>query len=132
MEHRSSNLLVSVSGQFSFISMSFLRIYGEFLTTITCLCNATWLVFCNYYRLSKSNMFLGGIWCSAKKPPTVTVVKPTVTELCALEMEGIILCDYIRSMCICVCSINLHTQIHILHVNIVCVEVCLYILVLNL
>ena len=32
-------------------------------------------------------MFLGGIWCSAKKPPTVTV-KPTITELCALEMEG--------------------------------------------
>ena len=46
-------------------------------------------VFCNYYRLSKSNMFLGGIWCSAKKPPTVTVVEPTITELYALEMEGI-------------------------------------------
>ena len=26
-------------------------------------------------------MFLGGLWCSSKKPPTVTVIEPTITEL---------------------------------------------------
>ena len=50
-------------------------------------------------------MFLGDIWCSAKKPPTATVVKPTITELCALEMEGT---HAILILYVCVSSINFH------------------------
>ena len=87
MGHRSLSLLVSVSGQFSFISTSFLDIYGEFRLLVLAYVMLVFYMY-NYYRLSKSNTFLGGIWCSAKKPPTVTMVKPTITELCALEMEG--------------------------------------------
>ena len=42
-------------------------------------------------------MFLGGLWCSAKKPPTATVLKPTITELHELENEGIRFCIYVRT-----------------------------------
>ena len=33
-------------------------------------------------------MFLGGIWCSSRKPPTVTIVEPTIKEINKLEIEG--------------------------------------------
>ena len=58
-------------------------------------------------------MFLGGIWCSAKKPPTVTVVKPTVTELCALEMEGMRL--YTQYVYLCMQRKFSYTDMHTAH-----------------
>jgi hypothetical protein len=41
--------------------------------------------------MAKENMFIAGIWCAARKPPTFSFLEPVMKRLKSLQLEGIII-----------------------------------------
>ena len=55
------------------------------VTSISCIFI---MIITHVYSASREYLFLAGIWCSSKKPPTETFLSPLVEQLKLLATEG--------------------------------------------